>query len=61
MYKQEIVWQFILSALKDLDDTFFTDYSNFEGKESNSVLDYESVSDDDIPDIPLEKLNEFNF
>ncbi|RIB25065.1 hypothetical protein C2G38_2166867 [Gigaspora rosea] len=51
----------ILSALKDLEDTFFADYSDSEGEESNSVLDDESISDDDFPDIPLNKLNEFNF
>ncbi|CAG8600851.1 9472_t:CDS:2 [Gigaspora margarita] len=34
---------------------------NSEGEESNSVLDDESISDDDFSDIPLNKLNEFNF
>ncbi|CAG8504783.1 15725_t:CDS:2 [Dentiscutata heterogama] len=51
----------VLSTLKELDDTFFADYSDSEGEESNSVLDDESISDDDFPDIPLNKLNEFNF
>ncbi|CAG8497290.1 9232_t:CDS:2, partial [Scutellospora calospora] len=51
----------ILSELKNLDDTFFANYSDSEGEESNSVLDDESISDDDFPDIPLNKLNEFNF
>ncbi|RIB21013.1 hypothetical protein C2G38_2177811 [Gigaspora rosea] len=51
----------ILSVLKELDDTFFADYSGSKGEVSNSVLDDESISDDDFPDIPLNKLNEFNF
>ncbi|CAG8852436.1 18342_t:CDS:2, partial [Gigaspora margarita] len=51
----------ILSVLKDLDDTFFVDYSDSEDEEFNTVLDDELISDNDIPDIPLNKLNEFNF
>ncbi|CAG8467770.1 hypothetical protein C2G38_2149154 [Gigaspora rosea] len=48
----------ILAALKDLDNTFFVDYLDSEDEESNSVLDNESISDEDIP---LNKLNEFSF
>ncbi|CAG8632615.1 16113_t:CDS:2, partial [Gigaspora rosea] len=48
----------ILAALKDLDDTFFVDYLDSKDEESNSVLDDESISDEDIP---LNKLNDSAF
>ncbi|CAG8758190.1 6534_t:CDS:1, partial [Dentiscutata heterogama] len=51
----------ILSVLKDLDDTFFANYSDSEGEESNSVLDDKSISDDDFSNVLSNKLNEFNF
>ncbi|KAF0440391.1 chaperonin: PROVISIONAL [Gigaspora margarita] len=49
----------ILAALKDSDNTFFVEYSDSKNKEFDSVLDHESISDND--DIPSNKLHEFNF
>ncbi|CAG8763562.1 2643_t:CDS:1, partial [Cetraspora pellucida] len=51
----------ILSALKELDDTYFTDYSDSKDEKSNTVLNNKLILDVNFSDIPLNKLNEFNF
>ncbi|CAG8715161.1 14685_t:CDS:1, partial [Dentiscutata heterogama] len=47
----------ILTALKDLDDTFFVEHSNSE--KTNSVLNNDNNKE--ILDINLDRLNKFEF
>ncbi|CAG8835718.1 20457_t:CDS:2, partial [Cetraspora pellucida] len=53
--------EIIVTALKDLDNTFFVECLDSEDdEESNSLADIEAITDSD-DDIPRSKLNEFIF